>query len=176
MWLELAGWGWGGGGGLGWGFRCHPAHTRARSGRGELPRRELTPSTPLPLTPTPNPSPLPLTQVASFHAESSSHRPGVTAYLLYDDDALYVRYEVEDRYVRAHHRAPNSPVYHDSCVEIFLEIRPHLYTNLEMNCVGGVLLGRWHEALTTDHWPLTTGHLPLTTGHWPLRCAPGPLA
>ncbi len=77
--------------------------------------------------------------VAWFHPRSSDHRPRVQARVLYDDEALYVAFRVDDRYVRAVHTEYNGPVCLDSCVECFVRPRPDLgYFNFETNC-GGTL-------------------------------------
>lgn len=82
-------------------------------------------------------------RIASYHNESSPHRPTVHVKSMYDDDALYIRFCVwDDRDVVGRFRAPNSPVYTDSCVEAFLQVAPNTYVNLEMNCLGAILLGR----------------------------------
>ncbi|WP_428386902.1 carbohydrate-binding family 9-like protein [Mucisphaera sp.] len=84
-------------------------------------------------------------EVAHAHPESSEHHPQTTARLLYDDTHLYLRFDVDDRYVIARNTEPNSPVYEDSCVEFFFQIHPNRYINLEMNAIGAILLGSWQE-------------------------------
>ena len=39
-------------------------------------------------------------EVALFHSRSSSHRPRTSARVLYDSANLYVRFDVEDQFVR----------------------------------------------------------------------------
>lgn len=83
--------------------------------------------------------------VDSFRPESSGHRPRVAARALYDSAALYVRFDVHDRFVRCVHTGYGEPVYTDSCVEAFLQPRtPGGYVNLEVNC-GGTLLSSFIE-------------------------------
>lgn len=83
--------------------------------------------------------------VDSFRPESSDHRPRVAARALYDADALYVRFDVHDRFVRSVHTGYGDPVYTDSCVEVFLQPRtPGAYVNLEVNC-GGTMLSSFIE-------------------------------
>lgn len=49
-------------------------------------------------------------------------------------------FRVEDRYVRCVHLAYQSPVYRDSCVELFVEPVPGRgYFNFEVSCGGGLL-------------------------------------
>lgn len=83
--------------------------------------------------------------VDSFRPEGSGHRPRVSARVLYDPAALYVRFDVCDRFVRCIHTRYGDPVYTDSCVEAFLQPRiPGGYINLEVNC-GGTFLSSFIE-------------------------------
>lgn len=83
---------------------------------------------------------LPLT-VGHFHPRSSDHRPATQAKVLYDAQALYGIFRVEDRYVVGAHTAYQDPVCQDSCVEFFVRPKPDKgYMNFEMNCCGVLLL------------------------------------
>ena len=93
-------------------------------------------------------------RIDRFHIRSSAHHPETFAKLLYDDLYLYLRFRVEDCYVRATHTSYQDPVCEDSCVEFFL--RPCIfgqadsaqgcppcyqgYFNFELNCIGTMLL------------------------------------
>jgi hypothetical protein len=77
----------------------------------------------------------------TYHSKSSDHRPTVEVRLLYDHDHLWVRYDVADRYVLGRTTESNGPVYTDSAVEIFVSPDGERYTNIEMNCVGTMLVG-----------------------------------
>jgi hypothetical protein len=60
------------------------------------------------------------------------------------DDALYLRYDCEDRYISAEATQTNGWVWMDSCVEFFVAPNPSKplnYYNFEMNCVGTYLMG-----------------------------------
>ena len=82
-------------------------------------------------------------RITCYHQASGAHRPAVSVQALYDDENIYVRFVVwDDVSVVGRFLAPNSPVYTDSCVELFLQLAPALYVNVEMNCLGAVLLGR----------------------------------
>lgn len=74
------------------------------------------------------------------------HFPRTSVRLAYDDTAVYVMFQVADRYVRAVAARHQEPVCGDSCVEFFFT--PGLdvslgYFNLEMNC-GGTMLFHFH--------------------------------
>lgn len=73
-----------------------------------------------------------------------ARRPSTTARVLYDDEALYLHYEVTDRHSYAAATTLNGPVWEDSSVEFFASPRPtsrDAYVNLEVSCVGTFRLG-----------------------------------
>jgi hypothetical protein len=76
-----------------------------------------------------------------------SFRPAVQAKVLYDNEALYVIFRVEDHYVRAVATETNGRVWEDSCVEFFFSPdlnKPMAYFNLEVNA-GGVALFHYKD-------------------------------
>lgn len=78
--------------------------------------------------------------IDSFRPESSDHRPRCAAKVIYDDEALYGIFRVDDRYVRAVHTNFQDDVCRDSCVECFVQPDPTRgHFNFEFNC-GGTLL------------------------------------
>ncbi|MHC4561752.1 MAG: carbohydrate-binding family 9-like protein [Planctomycetota bacterium] len=80
------------------------------------------------------------------------HQPITQARLLYDNEALYVAFRVEDQYVRAVAETWHGRVYRDSCVELFFtpgEDTSPGYFNVEINC-GGVMLIHFQPAPAQD--------------------------
>lgn len=78
-----------------------------------------------------------------FMGTKPEHFPVVQAKLTYDDQAVYVIFHVNDRFVRAIAQQHQDAVYRDSCVEFFFTPHPDIeqgYFNLEMNCGGTMLL------------------------------------
>lgn len=78
-----------------------------------------------------------------YMGDKPQHRPKTQAKLLYDDEAVYVIFRVEDQYVRAVAREFHDSVCSDSCVEFFFSPDKTVetgYFNLEMNCGGTILL------------------------------------
>lgn len=77
-----------------------------------------------------------------FPWDTGLDRQPATARVLYDREALYVQYRVEDAHSTATVTALNGPVSEDSTVELFA--RPDLehpeYFNFEANCAGTILL------------------------------------
>jgi hypothetical protein len=80
-------------------------------------------------------------QVNHFYAKSSDHHPVVQARMLYDEQGVYVLYDVQDQYVLSTHTGHHAAVCRDSCVEFFLRPKPEKgYFNFEINCGGHLLL------------------------------------
>jgi hypothetical protein len=85
----------------------------------------------------------PFLGIDCFRPEGVSHRPHVQCKLLYDDSHLYGLFLVQDRYVRCVHTGFQTPVYEDSCVELFVQPRSDKgYFNFEFNS-GGALLASY---------------------------------
>jgi len=78
--------------------------------------------------------------------DEPDHRPKVLAKLAWDDEALYIIYQVADQYVRAVAKNYQDSVCKDSCAEFFFTPGTDLglsYFNIEINC-GGTMLFWWH--------------------------------
>jgi hypothetical protein len=79
-------------------------------------------------------------EIDFFFEHSSDHRPRTQARLMCDDDQLYVRFDVADRYVKAVARNYQDMVCKDSCVEFFIQPKAGGdYLNFEVNA-GGIML------------------------------------
>lgn len=79
--------------------------------------------------------------IAHFHPRSSDHRPRTRVSLLHNGELLFLRFDVDDRYVRAVATRNQDQVCRDSCVEAFLAPTPGSgYFNFEFNCGGTMLL------------------------------------
>lgn len=84
--------------------------------------------------------------INNFMGEIPAFRPSAQAKMLYDNDNIYVIFEVKDRYVRSLTQDYNGPVWNDSCVEFFFSPDSELplkYFNLEITC-GGIPLMRYN--------------------------------
>jgi len=80
-------------------------------------------------------------KVDQVRVESSSHHPPTRFALLHDTHTLYLRFDVDDQYVKAVHSGFHAPVYKDSCVEFFVRPRNDRgYFNFEINAGGSLLL------------------------------------
>jgi len=79
-------------------------------------------------------------EIDFFFEHSSDHRPCTQVRVLYDNDQLYVRFNVADRYVRAVAENYQDSVCKDSCVEFFVQPKAGAnYFNFEVNA-GGIML------------------------------------
>ena len=68
-----------------------------------------------------------------------TYKPNVNFSIAYADDCLFLKYEVEEKAIRAVNTIINSPVYEDSCVEFFIGFDDTGYYNFEFNCIGNRL-------------------------------------
>jgi len=86
---------------------------------------------------------IPALDIKLYMGDKPEHLPKTQAKLLYDDQAIYVIFRVEDQYVRAVANETHGEVWKDSCVEFFFTPDQTIdagYFNLEMNCGGTFLL------------------------------------
>ncbi len=74
------------------------------------------------------------------------YKPDVSFKMGYTKDALYIKYQVHEKAVRAVNSEPNSEVWEDSCCEFFCDFDGKGYYNLETNCIGTQLFG-WGESM-----------------------------
>ncbi|MFC2158292.1 carbohydrate-binding family 9-like protein [Acidobacteriota bacterium] len=80
--------------------------------------------------------------ISRYMGDKPAHIPHVQAKVLWDKEAIYVIFRVEDNYVRAVTTRYQGPVYRDSCVEFFFTPGTDIsfgYFNLEVNCGGTAL-------------------------------------
>lgn len=79
--------------------------------------------------------------VDQFRPEGSSHRPRTAVRMLYHNHHIYVRFDLQDQYIRCINDQYQQIVSKDSCVEFFLKPKKDAgYFNFEINCGGTMLL------------------------------------
>jgi hypothetical protein len=84
---------------------------------------------------------LPL-QLEMVNWEEYPYKPSVSVQIAFNDDELFLQYQVVEQSVKAEITESNGKVWTDSCVEFFLSPEGNdEYYNLEMNCIGTCLLG-----------------------------------
>ena len=80
-------------------------------------------------------------QIEEVRVESSDHHPKTQFSLLHDTQNLYLRFDVDDQYVKAIQTGFHSSVCKDSCVEFFVCPKADKgYFNFEINAGGTLLL------------------------------------
>ena len=87
---------------------------------------------------------LPALSIRHYLWLGNGYEPKVEARVGCSDHYLYVRFEVFEKRVRVRHLDFQSPVYKDSCVEMFIDPFPDKglgYLNFETNAAGAMLLG-----------------------------------
>lgn len=82
---------------------------------------------------------IPALHIDKHMGETPAHKPEVQAKMAYDQEAVYLIFQVKDQYVRCVVDEYQGPVSRDSCVEFFFTPGTDVaqgYFNLEMNCGG----------------------------------------
>jgi hypothetical protein len=70
------------------------------------------------------------------------YRPKVQFSMAHGSDAVFIKYFVKEKSIRAVNTTHHSPVYNDSCVEFFIGFDDEAaYYNFEFNCIGTHLIG-----------------------------------
>ncbi|MFB9865184.1 carbohydrate-binding family 9-like protein [Rufibacter immobilis] len=70
-----------------------------------------------------------------------TYKPEVSFAVAHSNDCFFVKFYVEEDSIRAVFRQTNSPVYRDSCVELFIAFNDEgEYYNLEFNSLGSCLM------------------------------------
>ncbi len=103
-------------------------------------------------------TPIVLTQ---YMGQRPEHFPRTRAKVQYDDEAVYLIFQVNDRYVRAVTEKHQGPVCKDSCVEFFFSPSGNIadgYMNIEMNC-GGTMLVHFQKVTHRDKVVIEEGDL-----------------
>ena len=100
-------------------------------------------------------------QINQYMGNKPEHFPFTQAKIAYDEEAIYVIFRVEDKYVKSVHNRNQDPVYLDSCVEFFFAPEgdsKNGYFNLEMNC-GGTMLFHHQMKPRTDQILIAEDHI-----------------
>jgi hypothetical protein len=70
------------------------------------------------------------------------YHPVVRFAMAYGVDSVFLKYYVDEKFLRAANGAINGAVWEDSCVEFFMSFDDEpAYYNFEFNCIGTVLVG-----------------------------------
>ncbi|MEO6187668.1 MAG: carbohydrate-binding family 9-like protein [Ginsengibacter sp.] len=69
-------------------------------------------------------------------------KPTVSFTIAHDVSNIFLKYFVEEKFIRAQNNTINSPVHEDSCVEFFVSFdEGATYYNMEFNCIGTAMVG-----------------------------------
>ena len=79
-------------------------------------------------------------------AEEYPYSPEVEFRMFHTGEKLYIRYNVKELHTAARVSENNGEVWTDSCCEFFFSFDGKAYYNVEMNCVGRMLVGFYTEA------------------------------
>lgn len=80
--------------------------------------------------------------------EEFSYKPEVKFNIAYNDNELFLKYYVREKYIAAEKTNNNDMVCEDSCVEFFVSPPgKDYYFNFEFNCIGTCLLGKGYSRI-----------------------------
>jgi len=91
-------------------------------------------------------------EITNYMGTVPGFKPEAQVKMMYDNENVYVIFQVKDRYVRCLTTTINGPVFKDSAVEFFFapdSSMPDRYFNLETNC-GGTALMEYHTIPRSD--------------------------
>ena len=81
-------------------------------------------------------------KIEQINWEEFPYLPEVSVQIAYNENELFLQYQVDEKAIKAVVTEYNGPVWTDSCVEFFLSPEGNdEYYNLEINCIGTILLG-----------------------------------
>lgn len=94
--------------------------------------------------------------IAALNWPEFPYQPAAEFAIAYQEDQLFLKYDVAEKDIKTTYLVSNDPVYKDSCVEFFLAIGDdNQYYNLEFNCIGtcraGYGTGREGRELLPKH-------------------------
>lgn len=109
----------------------------------------------------------------NYMGEKPVHFPQTRLKLRYDEENIYVIFNVSDKYVKAVEKKINGKVWQDSCVEFFFSPGPDTergYFNFEANCKG-VFLFKYHtDTYTTEGFVRPEDYEKIRISHSLKRC------
>ncbi len=81
-------------------------------------------------------------KIDQINWKAYDYKPSVAFYLAHNAIGLFILYEVNEDNIRAKYERDNEAVWKDSCVEAFFSRNINEgYFNIEVNCIGTVLVG-----------------------------------
>ena len=89
---------------------------------------------------------LPINFIDVVNWKDYPYKPAVSFKIGYSKNALYIKYNIQEKAIRAMNIEPNTKVWEDSCCEFFCDFDGKGYYNLETNCIGTQVFG-WGESM-----------------------------
>ena len=82
-------------------------------------------------------------EIACVNWAEFPYKPSASFHIAHSDKAVALMFEVSEDHVRAVAMENNGRVWEDSCVEFFVKMADgQRYVNIEMNCIGTILVGK----------------------------------
>lgn len=75
------------------------------------------------------------------------YKPSVQFIIAHNNNFIFLKYFVREKYIRAAAGSINGAVWEDSCVEFFVGFDEKGYYNLECNCIGTLFIGFGKEKI-----------------------------
>lgn len=90
--------------------------------------------------------------------DSFPYLPDVNFRIAHTGKAILIHFAVDEQATRAEIGEDNEPVYFDSCVEFFAQLKPEseFYYNFEANCIGKMLVMRGVSQNVRTYAPVET--------------------
>lgn len=83
-----------------------------------------------------------LEQLSCANWSAFPYKPYAGFSLVSLNDGLFLNFKVTEKHCLGRYISDNSPVYKDSCIELFIDpLGNGVYYNFEFNCIGTMLLG-----------------------------------
>lgn len=79
-------------------------------------------------------------KIDTLNWKAFSYRPEITFKIGHTSKEVLLKFQVNEKYIRAVETRTNGDVYKDSCVEFFLSFDKTNYYNFEFNCIGTIHL------------------------------------
>ncbi len=85
----------------------------------------------------------PTHSIECLNWEDYPYKPDVSFQIGYDNDYIYIRYEVNESHIKGEYLNDGEPVWQESCVEFFVkQVESEHYFNIEANCLGTILASK----------------------------------
>ncbi len=96
---------------------------------------------------------LPKQVVGNVNWAEFPYKPEVSFSMGYNDEYLFIHFDVVENHVKAQYLNDNEAVWEDSCVEVFIKKPDDThYFNFEVNCIGTLLAAKRTGRSDAEHF------------------------